>query len=399
MAKKSRQHIIPRVYLKSFCDDTPPAGHPAGAPFDSVVWIIQKNLGGTPLSKAPKNILFERNAYTLRTDRPSDPVIEEWLSGVETKYGRVLRKLPYYDDVNPTEWGDLMMFVGVLHARTLPQVALWQRQFGELENITRMVERAHTDREEYSDSQFVGWDEVGKRSIKDRTEIFAKSMSKGAIYLVENYSEIPFISSDAPTVLFHVFPETMRRWHVPEELIRNDVDPSTRAFFCFCALTPTLAIIGSHLLGVPGELRRYDATNNTPLVTWLVWLTINSADSCLLAHTAKPFPDFLTKAFRESLHLASSLNDDTETYVRLVNPTSQFKIEAFDVRDESEGPVSVLRFRTSDIGQLWAAASVGSFVECEVQINGGEQSRWMRNVRFLSVASSTADDSVLRQQL
>lgn len=397
MAPKSRQHIIPVSYQKAFCDATPPEGHRADTPFEPGVWIIDKDLYGTPYRKAPNNVLVERRFYTLRTDNPAEPVIEEWLSTTETKYARVLRKLLNDSEVSPDEWGDLLMFVGVLHARTQSQVALWQRQYGELEELTRMVERAHTDREDFSDTQFVDWDEVGKRSIRDRAESFAHIMSEGAVYIVENRTEIPFITSDTPTALGHVFPDELRSWHVPEWLLREDVDRSTRGFVCCCPITPTLAIFASHSLGVPGELRRH-VTSNGAFVASLVWFLIGSADSVLLAHKPKPFPDFVVEAFRKSIQLANA-KDEIKTYVRLTGPQSRFTIEASDVRQELEGPVGILRFRTSDRDQLQAAASIGSFVECEYRIDGGARSGMMRNVRFQSVAATASEDSVLRQQL
>lgn len=397
MAPKSRQHIIPVSYQKAFCDATPPEGHPPNTPFEPGVWIIEKDLDGTPYRKAPNNVLVEQRFYTLRTDNPAEPVIEEWLSATETKYARVLRRLLNASEVSPDEWGDLLMFVGVLHARTQSQVDLWQRQFGKLEELTRMVERAHREREDFSDSQFVDWDEIGKRSIRDRAESFAQVMSEGAVYIVENRTDIPFITSDTPTALGHVFPDDLRSWHVPEWLLREDLDRSTRGFVCCCPISPTLAIFASHCLGVPGELRRH-VTSNGAFVASLVRFLIGSANSVLLAHKPKPFPAFVLEAFRQSRQLANPY-DEIKTFVRLTSPQSRFTIEASDVRQELDGPVGLLRFRTSDRDQLEAAASIGAFVECEYRIDGGAQSGMMRNVYFQEVAATVSDDSVLRQQL
>jgi Protein of unknown function (DUF4238) len=397
MAPKSRQHILPVSYQKAFCDATPPEGHRPDTPFEPGVWIIDKDLNGAPYRKAPNNVLVERRFYTLRTDNPAEPVIEEWLSTTETKYARVLRKLLSAAELSPDEWRDLLMFVGVLHARTQSQVSLWQRQFGELEGLTRMVERAHTDREDFSDAQFVDWDEIGKRSIRDRAESFAKIMSQGAVYIVENRTKIPFITSDTPTALGHVFPDELRSWHVPELLLRKDVDRSTQGFVCCCAISPTHAIFASHALGVPGELR-WHPTSNGALIASLVWFLIRSADSVLLAHKPKPFPEVVVEAFRQSLERANA-KDEIKTYVRLISPKGRVTIEASDVREELEEPLGILRFRTSDRDQLQAAASIGSFVECEYRIDGGAQSGMMRNVHFQKVAATDSEDSVLRQQL
>lgn len=395
MPRKSRQHILPKVFLNSFCDDSRPEDHPPDTPFKPGVWLIEKDFAGTPYRKSPENIFVERDTYTLRTDDPDAPIVEEWLNQLETRYARVLRKLLRGADVTPDEWGDLFLFVGALHARTLSQVALWQRQYGELESMTRMVERAHTDREDYSDSQFTGWEEIGKRSIRSRAESFAEVMTHGAMYLIENRTAIPFIASDTPTVLTHVFPATLQQWNFPEALLRDDVDAERRGFTCYCPLTPTHGVLASHLLGVPGEFHRL-TSDDALFVASLVWLTVASADSLLIAHRANPLPVGLAHRlaqYQQTVHTSTEFT----TFVRLIGPGASFTIEAADVRHELEGPFGVLRFRTSDLAQLHAAASVGKFVECEFQI-GAEGSGGMRNVRFSEIAGSATEDSVLRQR-
>lgn len=397
MPQKARQHIIPKVFLKSFCDARPPREHPKDVPFTPGVWLLDKNLSQPAHRKAPAKLFVERHTYTLEEDDPSDPIIERWLSRLESAFEHSRRKLIDGVDLDFTEWTELLHFVGVLHARTRDQIELWQRQLTDLERMTRMVERANTGAERYSDVDFAGWNEIGKTSIKDRASGFVAAMLSGSVLLVENPTDVPFVSSDAPVALDRLYPEWLRQHKIFAELIPPGIDENKRAFVAFCALTPRLGLLASPLLGKAGELEHIK-TANISVILSLIWFTVTSANKVLIADQERPFPEHVVRGFKDSLHASRRL-DHLDSHVTLVNNRASWKIEALDLKHALDGIISSLRFRTTDLASLRQAASADLFIECAFQTAGRMKSGGMRNVRFLQVAIVAEGESVLRQVL
>lgn len=395
MPEKARQHLIPRVFLKSFCDPTPPSNHPSDRPFEPSVWVLDKNLEHSSYRRSPANLFAELHPYTLATDDPSDPEIEKWLSQLESTYEHTRKKLLNGEDLDQPEWTELLRFVGVLHARTRDQIDNWQASMSDLEKITRMVERGNTGTEEYSDSQFINWDEIGKRSIKDRAEGLVKAMLRGSIYLVENRTGIPFISSDTPVALAHLYPSWLRQHMLFPELIPRDVDQNKRRFIAFCALSPTLALLASPMLGDAGNLEHLTLHAPGPIFA-LNWLMLTSADSVLVSHLNDPFPTYLADGIRNSLR-ASRKHDNIDSFVSLNTNSATYKMETLDLKVEQEGIKSFFRFRTTDLETLRSAAACDTFIECHFRTKGGTTHGSARSMRFTQVATDAEGVSVLER--
>lgn len=84
MAQKSRQHIIPQVYLNAFCDPQPPDTHPAEKPFTPALWTLPPSLLGEARRVAPQNLAWERKIYNLVADDPDDPLSKMRLGASRT---------------------------------------------------------------------------------------------------------------------------------------------------------------------------------------------------------------------------------------------------------------------------------------------------------------------------
>ena len=395
MPEKARQHLIPRVFLKSFCDPEPPANHPLGKPFAPGVWVLDKELSQAPYRKSPANLFAKLHPYTLAADKPGDPVIERWLSQLENAFEHTRKKLLNSVDLSRREWSELLRFIGVLHARTRDQIDRWQASMTELEKMTRMVERGHTGKEDYSDSEFIGWNEIGKRSIQDRAEAFVKAMLSGSIFLVENEIGIPFVSSDTPVALSHLYPNWLRQQMIFPHLIPKDVNENKRAFIAFCALSPTLGLLASPMLGRAGRLEHLRVGAPGPIFA-LNWFMLTSADAVLLSHQEKPFPDYLAEGIRKSLRSSRRL-DHLDSFMSLTTNSTTYKIEAVDLTVEHVGIDSTFRFRTRDIETLRSAASCDAFIEAYFRTPGGASYGSIRNARFSQVATDAEGISVVHQ--
>jgi len=80
MADKKKQHFVPQGYLKPWCDPSTPEGQ---TPY---VWVYPKE-GGEPKNKAPKNIFFETDLYTIKAeDGGRNLVLENGLSQLESEF-------------------------------------------------------------------------------------------------------------------------------------------------------------------------------------------------------------------------------------------------------------------------------------------------------------------------
>src|SRR5258706_7959945 len=95
MAEKSRQHIVPRSYLRAWADaNTPPGQEP-------YVWVFPAK-GGAGRKKAPVNLFLRRDFYTRTTLRGArDVAVENELAEIEEAFvtirDQVLAKHLYTD--------------------------------------------------------------------------------------------------------------------------------------------------------------------------------------------------------------------------------------------------------------------------------------------------------------
>lgn len=395
MKKKARQHLVPRVFLKSFCDSRPPAHHPSDKPFEPSVWVLDKELSGEAYRKSPAKLFVEHHPYTLAADDPTDPVIEAWLSRIESAYEGIRRKLLARIDLNRDEWIQLLEFIGVLHARTRDQIDGWQASMSDLERITRMVERSSTGDELYSDSEFNGWDEIGKKSIRDRAQAFVQVMLSGSTFVIVNQTGFPFVSSDKPVALAHLFPAWLRQHMLFPDLIPKGIDENTRTFIAYCALSPNIAIVSSPMLGEPGHIEEL-IMHGPRQVLSLNWLMLSSATSVLISDRQRPFPKFFEEAVRKSM-TSSRLFKQVDTFIMLTTNEATYRIETSDLGIEEDGPFSIFTFRASDMLELHRAAGSEVFLEVHFKTGTTGQSGFVRNARFLQVAIDPNGMSVLEQ--
>jgi hypothetical protein len=85
--QNKKQHIIPKCYLKSWCDPQCAPGH------EPYVWVISKD-GEQKKKRAPANTFTESEIYTVKLpDGTRDLTIEYSLASIETVFARMATKL------------------------------------------------------------------------------------------------------------------------------------------------------------------------------------------------------------------------------------------------------------------------------------------------------------------
>lgn len=198
MSKPTKQHYIPKCYLREFVDpNTPPGQEP-------YVWIFNKD-ERKGRKKAPSNIFTETDLYTLRLQTgEKDYTIEETLSNLEGKYAEISRKkIKNHLPLNREEHLVLCAFVSVMLQRTLRHRDNLWRFYDELIEQAEAMEKAHGAPPKQSQELRQYREDVHRLGLvnllPDTTELL---MKMSVAFLVAERGA-KFVTSDDPCNLFN----------------------------------------------------------------------------------------------------------------------------------------------------------------------------------------------------
>jgi hypothetical protein len=395
VAEKKHQHLVPRVYLKAFCDPKPPPDHPTGRPFEPALWLLPKSLDEPPMRRAPANVLWESHAYTLRSDDPTQPVVEEALAKLESDYASVLRKLLIRSRLTDREWINLLVFVGTLRSRPSAQMTSLQQQLDKIQAMYRMVDRGANRNEAYSDVVWASSDEAGKRGAIELAGPFARQITGAQPRLLVNNSQHQFITADNPVVYQEVHVDELETFEFPPEMLRPGALRNERTFLCHCALTPSLALVASPLLVAAQPSRYDDVPSTSKLAFWMNLLVRDEADKVIVASGPYPFGPVQPLLPLLSARLTARDQADSRSKITFYTEADRYCIRATTVKpSQGSSPISGrLRLQTEDLEQLRSIAAAEHLVE--VRYAGGGQSGGMRNAWFTRVAITEEGDSLI----
>ncbi|SRR6266550_756359 len=221
MTTHKRQHFVPQSYLSAWRDPSTPAGQ------EPYVWRFNKD-GSGPRRKAPGNIFYETDLYTIhRADGGRDLVLEHGLAGLESEFVSIRdNKLYKREKLTAREHVMLCAFIAAAQARTPTQRDHNCGQWAEvLDMMERMMERAKTATPEQKRAVGSGARGAGpslayedvKRLVEKPMETMlipqiatATPLLAGLDVVVLNCETEPgFITSDNPCVWFD--PEAYKR--------------------------------------------------------------------------------------------------------------------------------------------------------------------------------------------
>lgn len=195
----SKQHYVPRCYLREWVDPNTPIGQ------EPYVWRFDRG-GKNRKKKSPKNILTGTDMYTLRVSgKRKNYSIEQTLSRVESEYASIFRtkinnKLP----LSEYEHIILCAFVATMLQRTLRYKNTLEKFFDELIGRTELLEKHH-NAEPKKSIELKGLKENSHKVgiiqlLPDLTQLL---MQMSIAFLCADESTSKFITSDDPCNLFN----------------------------------------------------------------------------------------------------------------------------------------------------------------------------------------------------
>ena len=194
--KPTKQHYIPKCYLREFVDPNTPQGQ------EPYVWVFDKGKR-SGRKKAPSNLFTETDLYTLRLrSGEKDYAIEETLSRLEGKYADIFSsKIKNHIPLNEEDHIYLCAFVSVMLQRTLRHRDNVERFFDELISHAEAIEKHLEPKETERLKKFKqNTHKLGVlKTLPDITELLTKM---GMAFLCAP-KRIKFLTSDDPCNLFN----------------------------------------------------------------------------------------------------------------------------------------------------------------------------------------------------
>ena len=210
--KHKKQHWVSKAYLEAWCDPSTPEGH------EPYVWLFQKE-SKVGKRKAPKNIFFENEMYTIPdSDGTRNLSLEKWFSFLEGTFVKIRdSKLSQKRPLDSEELAALRAFVSSMHTRSQAQrdhlSAQWKRihDFGE-EFKHKMLEKTPEERQRIARSSIVQNDDkvLTQKEVLElaqwplqqmlipMAEAEDRTLAKMNMVILSTESNPGFISSDSP---------------------------------------------------------------------------------------------------------------------------------------------------------------------------------------------------------
>jgi Protein of unknown function (DUF4238) len=383
MAKKKKQHYVPKVYLHPFMDRLRPEGWPSEKPFSPAVWVLEPSLEGTPRRRSPGNILWKNSLYTLTSDDPRRPWLEESLSRLESAYRDVREAILAEKPLSTQEYGVLCLFVGAMFGRVPSQIDHWQDQIGRLSNLTKQVVGEDVN------GAFFGVEEAGKRSLAARVQGYAEVVLSHGFILV-NDTEIGFFTSDRPVSHAFLHPDNLPVALFPAH-VRRESARNVEAFFSFMPISPQAAFVSSPLLAPLQSL--YVHTEDVQLTLALNNVTRSRAQ-LIIASTEEPFAGLKERII--AADRAAIAKAKPRSGLMIYTPSDRHWVATVSVKHGiDQHPLhGRLQFVPEDLAAIHAAAGAEEIVEVRIY-DAGLQVGGMRECWFRSIPTVSGEAAVI----
>lgn len=206
-----KQHYIPQSYLASWADPGTPSG------YEPYVWLIDKTTFKAK-NRAPKNIFFEKDFYTMENDEGErDVTLEKILSKIESKFVQVRDNvIKNHHPINLSDRIHLITFMAAMHSRTPTSgerfQAGWQGILGKMKEIREKMSNSDIESIPYpivdiGSCEIVSIDEVQEIVDNPITSLLGqsilievKNLLKLDLAIICTKTSPGYITSDNPVV-------------------------------------------------------------------------------------------------------------------------------------------------------------------------------------------------------
>jgi len=212
-----KQHWIPQSYLKAWCDPNSPADQ------EPYVWRVSKD-GQITSKKAPKNIFFEQDIYSISLPNGNrDLVVEHDLAGLESEFVKVRERL--LANRRPLDKrSDIILkaFIAAMKARTPQHLKHRQKQFRNISERMinmRQIVSSMTPKEleefkkgiqpTFRSEKKISLEEIQQLAespmgpfVLEEIKIQLPILSKMKLLILCTGDDLGFITSDNPCVWF-----------------------------------------------------------------------------------------------------------------------------------------------------------------------------------------------------
>ena len=362
MAKqKKRQHFVPQVYLQPFIDRAPPKGFKPDQPYTPAVWVINARTMSSPRRKAPSNILRGNKIYTLDSDDPATPVVEESLSRLESAYQTVRDQVIGSSHLTPEQYATLLFFIGALYSRIPPEIQSFQNFMDNLGAITRQMSELPPEGMAWSD-----FDQSGVKAIADRALAYARVVGPHGFILV-NQTDMQFVASDSPVThqVLHIDDVPIKCF---EPCLQAQVPLSTRAFFSFVPIGPDKAFVSSPLLCAGRQL--YVSSCSKELIFSLNEYTRLSADAVIVSKVPKPYGQFTEVLISRQAEIAATSTPKTGLMVYTQSERAWINTHQFSHEGGIHPLHGVIRFNSVSLSELKLIGGAEEVIEVFIYKDG-----------------------------
>jgi hypothetical protein len=261
----------------------------------------------------------------------------------------------------------------------------------------RKVDQYRNNNQKQSDEFWQGSHEIGKKLIVSGIGVRGKLLVDAGIYFVFNESEMPFVTSDNPVVWTFKHIDELQMFNMPNILLGTGIEKNQKSFFCFCSLTPKIALVSSPLLkGFDKEKYQYWEISSLEFVFWMNFLTHISSSSVIISSKANPYGQYKDR-MKKTLEAINSFQKVKGKQILFYTSNSRYLLNVEDYNHIFDNPIkSRIDFWTSDMETLKSIAN-DEFIESVLLYEDGIERGGARRLKFLEVSSHIEKPSIIIQ--
>jgi hypothetical protein len=292
---------------------------------------------------------------------------------------------------------NLIVFIETLHQRTESQIEHWQNQYNKIEELYRKVDQHHNNNQNFSDEFWKDSHEIGKKLILIGIGALGKLLIDEGIYFLFNESEMSFVSSDNPVLWTFKHIDELQMLDIPNDWLRDEVKNNQKSFFCYCPLTPKIALFSSPLLKSLSEQKyQYWETDYLQLVFSMNFLTHISSESVVISNNPDPYGIY-KKQIEKYLESEKSAQQIKGKQILFYTSNSRYWLEVKDYARVSDNPIKTkIEFWTSDFKTLESIAK-DKFIESIHMYKDGIEMGMARELVFQIVSLCEEEPSIINQ--